>query len=138
MFKPADLTFYIIYNSYYKHGSYQNDMPAFTVFFIFAIAFFCQLFFLRVVFRIIDNPYHRTLGMSRMEIYALSLLSALIIYFLDYYKKRNLLIYEGYKNNLFANSSLGKFVGWAFMGLSILSPFIFLLIRNKIYFGHWV
>jgi len=32
--------FYIIYNSYYKHGQYKNDMPSLTVGGIFLGCFF--------------------------------------------------------------------------------------------------
>ena len=138
MFKLLNLIFYIIYNSYYKHGNFKNDMPAYTVFFIFAISFFCQLLLLVGLWEIIEDPYRRDTGISKLMNYFMVLSCVVITYFLFYLNKKYRLIYETYKANSFADSRLGKFMGWSFIILSILSPFIFILIRNKIYFGNWV
>ena len=138
MFKLYNLIFYIIYNSYYKHGNYKNDIPAYTVFFIFAISFFCQIYFLVILWKFIEDPYFRSIGISKLITLFMALSCLVITYLFFYVNKKYILIYETYKDNLLANSYLGKSIGWIFIVLSILLPFIFGLIRNKIYFGNWV
>ena len=134
MFKLYNIIFYIIYNSYYKHGNFKNDMPAYTVFFIFTISFFCQMLFLIGLWDLIDDPY-TIAEISKLANIFFFLSCFAITYFLFYVNKRYIIIYNTYKDNSFANSRLGKFMGWSFIILSILSPFIFIIIRNKIYFG---
>ena len=137
MFKLFNLIFYIIYNSYYKHGNFKNDVPAYTVFFIFRFSFFCQMLFLIGLWDLINDPYTNA-EISKLAniIFFLSCLA--ITYFLFYLNKKYVVIYNTYKNDLFANSHLGKFMGWSFIILSILFPFLSALIINKIYLGNWV
>lgn len=125
--------FYTIYSSYYKNGNYKNDMPAYTVFIIFTLAFFCVLLMLAYlkVF-LLEGAQVKTHGLEKYQIYLLGVFGGIITYFLFYYKKKYLIIYEKFKNNTFANSVLGRVTGWLVLFLLILSPFIFIYFRNLI------
>ena len=136
MLRLYSFIFYIIYNSYYKHGNYKNDNPPFTVFFIFAISFFSQLLLLIEVYRVIQDPYTRYLG-SKSILRALGFLCFIPTYLLFYLNRRYEVIYNTYKEDPLANSFPGKVIGWSVLIFCILSPFLFSLIRNKIYFDAW-
>ena len=136
MLKMYNFIFYVIYNSYYKHGSYKNDMPPYTVFFIFVIVFYSQLLFLIELYHVIQNPYTRTIGPKSIRY--LAFLCFIPTYLLFYSNKKYNVIYNTYKEDTFANSLLAKLMSWAIVVILILSPFIFGLIRNKIYFNEWV
>lgn len=136
MLRPYNFIFYVIYNSYYKHGNYKNDNPPFTVFFIFALTFFCQLLFLVEFYRYVQDPYIRSIGSKSIEPF-LALLSLISTYLVFYLNRRYEVIYNEHKDDLLANSFLGKFIGWSALIFFILSPFLLTLIRNKIYFDAW-
>ena len=137
MLKLYNFIFYVIYNSYYKHGNYKNDNPPFTVFFIFVIFFFCQLLFLIELYRVIQDPYTRVIA-SKSILRVLAFSCFIPTYLLFYLNRKFNVIYDTYKADLFANSFTGKILGWFILIFFILSPFIFSLIRNKIFFNEWV
>jgi hypothetical protein len=95
------------------------------------------MLFLIGLWDLINDPYTNA-EISKLAniIFFLSCLA--ITYFLFYLNKKYVVIYNTYKNDLFANSHLGKFMGWSFIILSILFPFLSALIINKIYLGNWV
>ena len=138
MFKLYNIVFYIICSSYRKHENYEKDAPPLNVFFILAISFYCQMLLGVGLWNFIEDPYHISSGLTTSKTLFMVLSGMIITYLLFYLSKKYIVIYETYKDNSFANSRLAKFVGWSFIILSILSPFIFILIRNKIYFGNWV
>ncbi len=129
-----DFIFYIIYNAYYKDGNYKNDMPAFTVFILFTLAFFCILLMLAdVKVLLTEGPYVKELGLKKYHIYLLGLMGAVITYLMFYINKRYVNIYDTYKDSRFANGYTGKIIGWTGLFIMILSPFIFIYIRNSLY-----
>jgi len=133
-----DRFFYIIFNSYYKHGSYRKDIPSVTVFGIFVGFFFGLILLLIEVNEFFKNPRFKGLGMEKTDYYLLGILSAAIVYFLFYFRKRYAVIYEKYKDSRFLNSKGAKILGFCVAVLFIISPLLFGIVRNKIIFGYWV
>ena len=138
MLKLHNLIFYIICNSYRKHENYEKDAPPLNIFFVFTISFYCQILLFIGLLKLLENPYYRSLGIPKLINIFFFLSCFAITYFLFYLNKKYVVIYNTYKNDLFANSHLGKFMGWSFIILSILLPFLSALIINKIYLGNWV
>jgi len=48
--------FYIIYNTYYKHGNYKNDIPPLTVFGIFYTAIVSTCFSMITGIAMVNDP----------------------------------------------------------------------------------
>ncbi len=98
-----DKWFYIVFNSYYKHGNYKNDHPTWTVGGIFTFAVFTVIFALTMIYGFItksDLPFIDRNGYAVLEpspSKVMLLIGFLIIYFSFFYKKRHLQIYEKYK-----------------------------------------
>jgi len=132
-----DRLFYIVYNSYYKHGKYKNDIPPLTVFGIFCVATFSILISIAYAIYLLKDPtYFRTHRAPSKTIYFIS--AALITYLLFYYKKRYKSIYDKFKDIEHYDTFKGKFIAFFIMVLIIISPIVFMLIYNKLYFGAWV
>jgi hypothetical protein len=128
--------FYIIYNAYYSHGRHnKNHIPGLRVFGIFSVMFFCQALFVYGLIAVMRDRNTSMVGPNETGFRLLGLLSVLVTYFLFYYNKKYVAIYYQYKENSLANRTERKIAAWAFIILSILSPFIFLMIRNKLHFG---
>jgi hypothetical protein len=131
--------FYIIYNAYYKHGEYKNDIPSLTVGGIFSIFFFSIGYSSLIIIKLINDPFFLHLPkLSKPIMSLITILFGIIVYFIFYYGKKYQKIYETYKEDVFLNSKLAKGLGFFFVFLIILSPLIIGLIRNKIYFSYWV
>ena len=131
--------FYIIYNSYYKHGEYKNDIPSLTVGGIFTMCFFSISFLIVMIVGLIDNPLHYHLSiLSKPILSFITILFGIIVYFVFYHKKKYKKIYETYKEDVFLNSQFAKYLGFSISIFVILSPLILGLVRNKICFGYWV
>jgi len=132
-----DRLFYIVFNSYYKHGTYKNDIPPLTVFGIFCIAIFSNLLLLRDVILLLNDPmYFRTHKASGIIPYLIA--SAIITYFTFYYRKRYVKIYERYCHITLYNGILAKMIAFTLMIFLISLPILFALLYNKFYFGNWI
>jgi len=132
-----DRLFYIVFNSYYKHGTYKNDIPPLTVFGIFCIAIFSNLLLLRDVILLLNDPmYFRTHKASSIIPYLIA--SAIITYFTFYYKKRYVKIYERYCHITLYSGILAKIIAFATIIFLISLPVLFALLYNKFYFGNWI
>lgn len=129
--------FYIIYNSYYKHGEYKKDIPTLTVGAIFGI-FFSSIG--RSILDIIGwiNPIYYPIKLSKPFFWLLLIAYSAIVYFAFYHNKRYQKIYEAYKEDVFLNSQKGKFFGFFIVFGIILLPVILALIHNKIFLGYWI
>lgn len=129
--------FYIIYNSYYKHGEYKDDIPTLTVGGIFSVSFYCiELSIINIIGFI--NPLYQKMKISGFKSFLISIISLVIVYFLFYHKKRYDKIYERYKDDIFLNSKTAKYFGFIIIVLIILSPFLLAMLQNKILHGYWV
>lgn len=131
--------FYIVYNSYYKHGQFKNDIPSLTVAGIFAIMFFSLILFgLFIIGWIYPEYAYAKISKSNKSIHHfIAIFCCLVTYFAFYYNKRYIKIYQTYKDSEFLNSSTAKFQAFLFIVLVILSPIILALIQNKVTLGHW-
>lgn len=132
-----DKLFYIIYNSYYKHGKYKNDIPPLTVFGIFCIATFSVIIGIVYSFYLINDPtYFRTHKAPGKGIFFA--VAVIITYASFYNNKRYKLIYNRFKDVSKYDSLTYRFIAFVIMFLFIISSMIFMLVYNKIYFGEWV
>ncbi len=129
--------FYIIYNSYYKHGEYKNDIPSLTVGGIFLIFFYSIIKSVLIIVGWI-NPVYYQINFDKPLRFLFFVLYGFIVYFLFYYKKRYKSIYNMYKENEFLNSKKGKILGFCSVILVIVLPIILGIVRNKIVHGYWV
>ncbi len=127
--------FYIIYNTYYKHGNYKNDIPPLTVFGIFYTAIVSTCFSMITGIAMVNDPIFFNQHLPKIIMPLLLITSVAITYFSFYYKKRYKLIYNKYKDNLNYDSLFSKILAFTIIVILIISPFIIVLIRNKMYFG---
>jgi hypothetical protein len=132
-----DRLFYIIYNTYYKHGNFKNDIPPLTVFGLFCMALFSvTLCFVYAFYLIGDPTYFRHNPPIGTGIYFIA--SIVLTYLLFYRNKRYETIYNRYKHIQTYDQWSVKIMAFAFVFLLIFSTFLGLLIFNKIYFGNWL
>jgi hypothetical protein len=132
-----DKLFYIIYNSYYKHGSYKNDTPPLTVFGIFTIAFFSVWgLIVDIIHWSIDKNFYikRTPHLDHRW-YILG--GALITYFLFYYNKRYKDIYLKYKDNKALDSRFVRILGFVIVIFFIFVQIIVVIVYEKFRRGDW-
>lgn len=132
-----DKLFYIIYNSYYKHGNFKNDIPVTTVGGIFLFCVYSIFTAVLMVFYWINAPHSMLPKTSRGIILFSVIIFGAITYFLFFYNKRHLKIYERYKDNLFLNSFSGKILGFTVIIFIYLMPLIICFLRNITVLGRW-
>ncbi|UFH47404.1 hypothetical protein LNP27_05035 [Flavobacterium galactosidilyticum] len=134
--------FYIIYNAYYKHGEYKNDIPSLTVGGIFLGCFFGIGLSISTIIDLMDpvyDPVNKTLSKpSTLTSILAVIFYGSIVYFVFYYNKRYRKIYETYKGDVFLNSQFAKYIGFTAVIIIIVSPLIISLLYNKICRGYWV
>lgn len=133
-----DRLFYIIYNTYYKHGEYKNDIPPLTVFGIFCVAICSVGICIIFGYHLIQDPlYFRHKRQSGGNGFWF-LCSVVITYFTFYHNKRYRIIYDKFKDIHQFDNLTYRVTAFVFMILLIFSPIIFGLIYNKLYFGEWL
>ena len=133
-----DKLFYIIYNSYYKHGDFKKDIPVATVGGIFLFCVYSIFAAVFMVFYWISTPHSMLPKIARVIILFSVIIFGAITFFLFFYNKRHLKIYERYKDNLFLNSSGGKILGFTVLIFIYLMPLIICFLRNIIVLGRWL
>ena len=133
-----DRLFYIIYNSYYKHGNYKNDIPPLTVFGLFAVALFSLGLCFIYAHYLVKDPDHfiKHQPISGKTVWMIG--SLFLTYFLFYYNKRYKKIYEKYKHITAYDSVQYKVIAFIIIFTLICSTIIMGLVYNKLHFGWWV
>jgi len=132
----TDKLFYIIYNSYYKHGKFHNDIPPLTVFGIFCVAANSIIMTLVSIAYLYGDPlYLRNNHLPNKGLYFLT--SIVFTYFTFYHNKRYQKIYKKHSKNKAYDELYSKVIAFSIMVLFIITPFIFILFYNKLYFGSW-
>ncbi len=126
-----DFIFYIIYNSYFKHGNYKNDIPPLTVGGIFTVVFFCLTLLIKGIRAYVLYGNVPFAGFEKNHAPIVGFFCAIAAYLMFYRNKRYINIYNQFKDNQFANSWPGKILGWMAIILLMLSPFIFTSIRKN-------
>lgn len=131
-----DLMYYTLLNYYSKGYRFDGQsLPPVKAFCLVMVSFYGQLKFLTGLLQFVDDPYFTRPKGSTGIFFIMSLVLTVIVF---YRKQRYLKVFDRLNADVFANGKRGKFLGWLFLFLTILMPFIFILIRNKVYFGHWV
>ncbi len=101
--------FYIIYNSYYKHGEYKNDTPSLTVGGIFLVFFFSIGYSGLIIIKLLNDPFFLYLPkLSKPILILFTILFGIIVFFMFYHNKWYQEIYLTYKEDVFLNSKLAK------------------------------
>jgi hypothetical protein len=135
-----DKFFYIIYNSYYKHGGFKNDHPTWTVgglfvFLFFAIVLLLDLFLIRYshnsisIFPIDNHRKHSLFELSPAKI--AGLVGFAVVYFLFFFRKRYEDIYEKFKDDEFLNSTKAKRIAYTMLISICVAPFIIPLLLGR-------
>lgn len=133
-----DKLFYAILSYYSRKTEHKTDTPVITVFFIFSLVFCCFTLLVITVLTVLKNPENRNLGISKTDGYLILSISCGVVYFFFIRNKRYLKIYSRYRSDKFLNSKNGRLAYWCVLIMLILSPFIFMLLRNLLVFGHWI
>jgi len=135
LFFGIDFIFYTIFSYYYDNGktNEKNYPPVAKTYFIFLLFFN----FLLIGVYIISN--FNVLEKNKPFLWGISAkigtpICAIITYFVFYFNKRYLRIYERFRTNTFANNKNGKILGWTLFFLGLTSPFAIGYIRLWIYF----
>ena len=131
-----DRLFYIIYNSYYKHGNFKNDIPPLTVFGLFCMALFSiTLCFVYAFYLISDPTYFRHNPPLGKSIY---FIASIVLTYLGFYrKKRYKTIYDRFKHIQSYDQLPVKILAFTIVLLVIISPIVGAFVFNRIYFGEW-
>lgn len=119
--------FYVIYNSYYKHGNFKADVPNISVFGILFFTYWSIINSVIIIGKIAFNPYRNDLMPSK---YTSIPLSILLVFALFFRKEKQCKIYNRYKSNDKLNTKRAKFIAFTLTIVAMLSTFIVLLIRN--------
>ncbi len=130
--------YYVILNHYSLKTEHKIDTPVITVFFIFSLVLCCFTLLVITVLTVLKNPESRNLGISKTDGYLMLSISCCIFYFFFIRNKRYLKIYSRYRSDMFLNSENGRLLYWCILIFLILSPFIFMVLRNRLVFGHWI
>lgn len=133
-----DKLYYVILSYYYSKTEHKKDTPVITVFFIFSLVLCCFILLVITMLNVLKNPESRNLGISKTDGYLILSICCGIIYFFFIRNKRYLKIYSRYRSDVFLNSKCGRLVYWCMLVFLILSPFIFMVLRNRLVFGHWI
>ncbi len=132
-----DKLFYIIYNKYYKHGDYKNDIPPLTVAGLFVIAVMSLIMLTWLAGKVTIDPTayaeHR-LKLPR----GIFLIAIGITFFSFYYNSRYKAIYERYKNEAHLDSTRARVIAFIIIFLAILSPMIFSVLWIRLHEGIWL
>lgn len=137
MYNIYDLMYYTLLNYYSKGYRFDGQsLPPGKTFCLVMVSFYGQLMFLTALLDFVNDPYFTQPKIPSTGVLLLMSLALTVIMF--YRKQRYLKVFARFNADAFANGKHGKFLGWLFLFLTILMPFIFILIRNKVYFGHWV
>lgn len=127
-----DRFFFIIYNSYYKHGKNEKDTPVVTVGMILGIAVFCLAMLVIAIAYMITSPeLKRPFAME--ELMPVLFLYCILYYLLVVKNKKYNKIYNLYKENEFLNSRTARLLAWSIVFISILSPFIFAYLKVYVF-----
>ena len=133
-----DRLFYIIYNKYYKHGEYKNDIPPLTVFGLFLAAITALLLLMYIIIKLAIDPTSYQQHRVKFPFGLIFIIGLLITYFSFYYRQRYKIIYEKYKDNLNYDSLQIRIFAFVIVYLTIFSPFIYGVLWIRIYQGMWV
>ena len=128
-----DRLFYIIYNSYYKHGKYKNDIPPLTVFGIFCIAVLSLATTIIYNIYLFNDPWYFRNNRFPTGFTWLFGLSVVLTYFMFYYRRRYKRIYEKYKLVSKYDKLPVKVIAFCLMVLLICLPVIEAILFNRLY-----
>lgn len=125
-----DFLLFIIYNMYYKDGNYKNDRPAVTVFFQFSTCINGLIWgFVNIFYWYNKGSCYNYTTLSRGIISLIC--SAMITYFLFFYKNRFKEIHEKYQNNNSARLFLIRFLAILFMFCMLFFSLIVTYFKRK-------
>lgn len=132
-----DKLFFVIFNSYYKDNEFKNDNPPLTVGGLFTAMFFGIYMFFCYSYIIYQDVNARQ-GPTDTLAYLMVILSFSTTYFIFFWNKRYMNIYEKYKDNVTLRKKSIKYFYFFLIFFLILSSLFLGLIRNKLVFGNWI
>ena len=125
MVKLLKIIYFHIYNSYYKNGSYNNDIPHLTAFGLVA----CSLSFL--LFIPIAILFRTTFGnlLPVWLVYSILLSFMILFIYMFLYRRKYEDIYTEIRKSKWDNA-LMKITSWSIIILAFISFLVFLMIRK--------
>ncbi|MCS3557487.1 MULTISPECIES: hypothetical protein [unclassified Sphingobacterium] len=132
-----DKLFFVIFNSYYKDNEFKNDNPPLTVGGLFTAMFFGIYMFFCYSYIIYQDVNARQ-GPTDTLAYLMVILSLATTYFIFFWNKRYLTIYEKYKDDIALRNKTTKFFCFFLVFFLIFSCLFLIAIRNKLVFGKWI
>lgn len=126
------LTYYIIYNYYFENGKRKNNSPRLKALTIYTFVFCAQIGFVYFISKIIKDPYFYSSHepVNKIYFYLVTVLAGTLSYLFFVKGGKSAEIYDHYKDKSWANTRFAKILGWLYILLSILSPFLLIIIRN--------
>ncbi len=130
--------FYILYKHYNIKSNGSSGGGALGTFGILLLTFFCLFLSFEVLIGIVVEPYSRKMFFNKDLTMTIFCGLSISIYLLFFHSKKHLRLYTKFKEDAFLNSRQAALLGWITVVFLILSPFILILIKNKVFFGNWV
>jgi len=126
--KLIDYLYFGIYNSYYKDGNFNNDIPWYTSMMIFG-----AMLFLNVIFIINTISTKEGYPINKNEAFLLGGLCLTFSYFMFGWRKRYLKVYQTFCNLSKSQRLVNKIVSWSYcffsFFLAILPPLKQMILR---------
>lgn len=132
-----DKLFFVIFNSYYKDNQFKNDNPPLTVGGLFTVMFFGIYMFFCYSYIIYQDANARQ-GPTDTLTYLMAFISLATTYFIFFWNKRYMTIYEKYKDDSSLRQKSTKFICFFKVFFLIMCPLFLGLVRNKLVFGNWI
>ncbi|ARS36623.1 hypothetical protein CA264_15015 [Pontibacter actiniarum] len=128
------LPFYLT-SSYYRNDRVNPQYGAVPALVLVLAA---QEFCLYIVIRILQNPYFYGIGFSSSYALLITFVNCVLAYFIYIKDGKPLKVYQHYQDKPWANTRLARVLGWLYVLLSILSPFLLAIARNAAIGRHLV
>lgn len=120
------LPFYLASN-YYQDAKINPQYGAVPILIIVLAA---QELFLFMAIRTIQDPYANNIGIPESGSRWAFAINLILGYFLYIKDNKPIKVYNYYKDKPWANKKSARVLNWIYILLSILAPFLFIIVRN--------
>lgn len=118
---------YYLLSNYYRNdvvSPQYGALPALT------IVLSAQELFLYTLIRAIQDPYAYGAGFSKSSLPLILIINLTFVYFIYVRGDKLMKVYYHYKDKLWANTKAARIAGWVYVLLSIVSPFLLVIVKN--------
>jgi len=132
-----DKLFYVLLSYYSRNTNHKIDTPVITVYFIFTFLICSFLLLAAMILSYIQDIERKSTGISKPASYLMLVISGVTVYLLFVVNKRYLKVYNRFRGNKFLNSKAGKWMYWSIALIIVISPYVLILLVNKVVHGYW-